>query len=216
MNRSKMNRSKIGAWARSAASDSVPDDANTRLTPFRPARAVCTGRLAAITDEQVLRTTWVDGLRDLSAHLERAARGVDMKENLDEAGSRLSILFGVLRTMSYESPCCLGANLNNVGPARCLNALRRAGWAFQEAYQPMGPGRDPVVRKGLIRTVLKAVPEEGELSEIVGDLRVPFCACPDCEKAYSQGHFVFECRHCHSILKASERTIIPLRHRLSL
>ena len=165
-----------------------------------PASGVCPVRLSAMGDEEVLRSTWVVCLRDLRAHLEKAARGVDVQSNLDEAGTRLSILYVVLMTMGYEAPCCLEGNLNKARIARCLNALRREGGAFQEAYDPTEPNYHPSERRSLIMRVLQSVPEAEEFQGIVGDLRVPFCACPDCEQAYSRGQMTFECRYCHSIL----------------
>lgn len=196
-----MNRNTNRAEARRADKSRRKIGSEIGTMPNHTRSGPCPIRLSAIHDEEVIRSTWMDCLRDLRAQLEKAAHGLDVQGNMDEAGTRLGILYAVLKSMDCEAPCCLERNLNKARIARCLNALQRVGGAFHKAYDPTEPNYHPSEQRSLIMRVLRAVPAAEEFQGIVGDLRVPFCACPNYEQAYLRGRVTIKCRHCQSTLE---------------
>lgn len=178
-------------------------------TPNCAASGPCPVRVSAFEDEQVIRNTWVDCLRDVRHHFTEVKHGVNVPSNMDAALLRFSVVRRIGGINSKEMPCCLEANLNNARIVKFVDVLEGLVPLLACVIQVAASAQEAAELPRLIDLLLEGLPRAEDLAGIVDDFRLPFCLCSECIGSYHGVPTVFQCRHCYSILEIGKRLYLP-------
>ena len=176
-------------------------------TPNHTQSSFCPIRLSAIHDEQVIRSTWMDCLRDLRERLTEIKHGVNLSGNMEIALDQIGGFGLIVQMASREMPCCLETNLNKARSVKFIDIMKDLNRLMMYADQAMASAQAADL-PALIDLVLERLPTSEDLSGIVNDFPVPFCLCSSCRETFYGAPTVIHCRHCYTIMEIGRRSYV--------